>query len=102
VWLVVWGRHGPVVVDLLTHDVKDLTPFAGEQAQLREVSPKLLHEIVVALNHRHPQWHDLYRIHIVTGEMALLDDWPTVAHEVAITTAYEKSFAIFSRVSGRF
>jgi hypothetical protein len=26
---------------------------------------------------------------------------PTVAHELAITTAYEKRFAIFSRVSGR-
>jgi hypothetical protein len=27
---------------------------------------------------------------------------PTVAHELAITTAYEKSFAIFSRVSLHF
>jgi dipeptidyl aminopeptidase/acylaminoacyl peptidase len=59
-------------VDLHTSAVKDLTPFAGVQAQLSEVSPKFPHEIVVGLNHRNPQWHDLYRIHIDTGEMVLL------------------------------
>jgi dipeptidyl aminopeptidase/acylaminoacyl peptidase len=59
-------------VDVQTSTVKDLTPFAGVQAQIIEVSPKFPHEVLVGLNHRDPQWHDVYRIHIVTGEMILL------------------------------
>src|SRR4029434_8474251 len=59
-------------VDVQTCAVKDLTPFAGVQAQLIEVSPKFPHEVLVGLHHRNPQWHAVYRIHIVTGEMSLL------------------------------
>jgi len=59
-------------VDLQTGAVKDLTPFEGAQAQLALASPKFPEEIVVGLNNRDTQWHDIYRIHIVTGEMSLL------------------------------
>jgi dipeptidyl aminopeptidase/acylaminoacyl peptidase len=59
-------------VNLQTQAVKDLTPFTGVQAQLTEVSPKFPEEVVVGLNQRDPQWHDLYRIQIITGEMTLL------------------------------
>lgn len=59
-------------MDLQTGAVKDLTPFEGAQAQLALASPKFPEEIVVGLNNRDTQWHDIYRIHIVTGEMSLL------------------------------
>ena len=59
-------------VELRSRAVKDLTPFTGVQAQLTEVSPKFPEEVVVGLNQRNPQWHDLYRIQIITGEMTLL------------------------------
>ncbi len=60
-------------VDLATDEVKDLTPFEGTQAQIEAVSHRLPQEVVVGLNNRDPQWHDLYRINLVTGEMTLLE-----------------------------
>lgn len=59
-------------VDLQAEAIKDLTPFEGARAQLSQISPKFPEEVVVGLNHRNPQWHDMYRINIITGEMSLL------------------------------
>ena len=39
---------------------------------MTQISPKFPQEVVVGLNNRDPQWHDIYRIHIITGEMSLL------------------------------
>jgi dipeptidyl aminopeptidase/acylaminoacyl peptidase len=59
-------------VDLQSDAVQDLTPFEGVQSRLVEVSPKYPTEVIVGLNQRHPQWHDLYRVNLVTGERTLL------------------------------
>ena len=59
-------------VDLRSNAVQDLTPFEGVQARLIEVSPKYPGEVIAGLNHRNPQWHDIYRINLVTGERTLL------------------------------
>ena len=59
-------------VDLATGSARDLTPFDGVQTQLNAVSHKLPEEVVVGLNNRNPQWHDIYRINLVTGKMTLL------------------------------
>jgi len=60
-------------VDLTTDEVKDLTPFEDVQTQLRSVSHKFPEEVIAGLNNRVPQWHDLYRINVVTGEMMLIE-----------------------------
>jgi len=60
-------------VNLATDEVKDLTPFEGVQTQIKNVSPKLPDEVVVGLNNRNPQWHDIYRINIHTGAMVQLE-----------------------------
>ena len=60
-------------VNLVTDDIKDLTPFEGVQTQLKNVSPRLPDEVVVGLNNRNPQWHDIYRINIHTGIMVQLE-----------------------------
>ena len=60
-------------VDLTTDEVKDLTPFEDVQTQLKSVSHKFPEEIIAGLNNRVPQWHDLYRINVVTGEMTLIE-----------------------------
>ncbi len=60
------------VVDLKTGAVKDLTPFEDVQARLQQISPKFPNEILVSINNRDPQFHDIYRVDIVTGEMKLL------------------------------
>ncbi|MCD5415552.1 S9 family peptidase [Candidatus Bipolaricaulota bacterium] len=59
-------------VDLTTNQTKDLTPLEGVHAQIQQVSHKMPHEIIVALNDRDPQFHDLYLIDIKTGERRLI------------------------------
>lgn len=51
-----------------TGETIDLTPIEGVNAQLQGVSPEFPEEILVGLNDRDPQRHDIYRIHIGTGE----------------------------------
>ncbi|MBY0263037.1 MAG: S9 family peptidase [Phycisphaerales bacterium] len=52
--------------------VKDLTPIPGVQARVEAVSRKFPGEIVVGLNDRDPQLHDLYRIDLASGKRTLL------------------------------
>ncbi|GAB4580103.1 MAG: S9 family peptidase [Anaerolineales bacterium] len=59
-------------VNITTQTEIDLTPFEGVAAQLNSLSHKHPAEALVALNNRNPQWHDLYRIHLLTGERTLL------------------------------
>jgi dipeptidyl aminopeptidase/acylaminoacyl peptidase len=59
-------------VNLATNETKDLTPFEGVAAQIQEVSDKFPNEILVALNNRDPQFHDIHRVNIDTGAMSLV------------------------------
>ena len=59
-------------VDIATGATLNLTPFEGVQTRLNRVSPRCPDEVVAGLNHRLPQWHDLYRINVVTGAMTPL------------------------------
>lgn len=59
-------------VDLATGQTKDLTPIPKVAAQIDAVSEKFPQEILVGLNDRDPQFHDVYRVNIVTGERRLL------------------------------
>jgi dipeptidyl aminopeptidase/acylaminoacyl peptidase len=61
-------------VDLNTGQNKDLTPLEGVNAQIQEVSFKFKDEILVGLNDRNPQFHDIYKINIITGEKMLLQE----------------------------
>ena len=51
---------------------KDLTPTEGVQARIEGVSQKFPDEVLVGLNDRNPQLHDIYRVNIETGEKSLL------------------------------
>jgi dipeptidyl aminopeptidase/acylaminoacyl peptidase len=59
-------------VDLTTGSTSDLTPIDGVQVQPRGFSHKFPHEIVAGINDRDEQFHDLYRINILSGERTLL------------------------------
>ena len=59
-------------VDLASGETRDLTPFDKVAAQIQGVSEKFPDEILVALNDRNPELHDLYRINIRTGTRTLL------------------------------
>lgn len=82
-----WKIHA---VDLASGTDRDLTPFSEIQgpdgkpimlpsgkplrpaAQIEATSAKFPTEIIVGLNNRNPEFHDLYRVNITTGAMTLL------------------------------
>ncbi len=59
-------------VTIETGEVRDLTPWEGAQARIQGVSVKHPTEILVAVNNRVPQFHDLYRVNVLTGESELV------------------------------
>lgn len=59
-------------VDLTSGATLVLTPVEGTQARLQQSSPDFPDELLVALNDRVPELHDIYRINIRTGERQLV------------------------------
>lgn len=59
-------------VELPSEQVKDLTPLEGVHAQIQGISERRPTEILVGLNDRVPQWHDVYRLNLETGERQLI------------------------------
>lgn len=59
-------------VDLTTNETRDLTPLAGVQARIERISYLHPNEILLSLNQRNPQFHDLYQVNFITGERQLV------------------------------
>ncbi len=59
-------------VNLRSGKILDLTPFEGVRAEIRAISINHPHEAIIALNKRDPEYHDLYRLNIETGNMTLI------------------------------
>ena len=66
-----WRLYG---VDLRTGEAKDLTPLDGVQARIQQRSPSTPGEILVGLNDRRKDLHDIYRLDIATGERTLVQE----------------------------
>ena len=52
---------------------QDLTPLPGVQAQVIGLSHERPGVVLVSLNDRAPEWHDVYEIDIATGERRLVE-----------------------------
>ena len=61
-------------VDLTTGETMDMTPLENVQARMQQVSPKYPEEALVLLNARNPQFHEIYRVNIYTGERELVQE----------------------------
>lgn len=59
-------------VDINTGAVVDLTPIDGIAAQIENASLKFPGELLVGINDRNPQFHDVYRVDVATGKRELL------------------------------
>jgi len=59
-------------VTLETGDVVDLTPGEKVQARIQQLSPQHPDEVLLALNDRDPQYHDVYRVALPNAERTLL------------------------------
>ncbi|MFN2158286.1 MAG: TolB family protein, partial [Anaerolineae bacterium] len=66
-------------VDLVQGAVRDLTPLEGVQARIQQLSHKHPDELLVALNDRDEELHDLYRLDLRTGERTLVQENPGYA-----------------------
>jgi dipeptidyl aminopeptidase/acylaminoacyl peptidase len=58
-------------VDLETNQRRDLTPFEGIQARIEATSKRHPDYILVGMNQRDEQLHDVYRLDLATGELTL-------------------------------
>lgn len=59
-------------VNLSSGQVKNLTPFEGVKANIKALSPRFPSEAVISLNKRDPEYNDLYKLNITTGNLSLL------------------------------
>lgn len=58
---------------------KNLTPLKGVRAELDAVSHRFPEELLVGLNDRNPQLHDLYRVNLLSGQRKLIQENPGYA-----------------------
>ena len=65
------------------HGRRDLTPFDGIQARIIATRKRRPTEILVGMNADNPQLHDVYRLDLVTGELAKEIENPGFAGWVA-------------------
>lgn len=86
-------------VDLATNETRDLTPYDKVQAQIEAVSPKHPDSIIVGLNDRDPELHDLYRIDLATGAREMLQRNDGYAGFV-VDDDYQVRFAVKMREDG--
>jgi dipeptidyl aminopeptidase/acylaminoacyl peptidase len=54
----------------------DLTPMEGIQARIQQVSHKFPDEVLLAINDRDKQLHDVYRVNLKTAERTLVEKNP--------------------------
>jgi dipeptidyl aminopeptidase/acylaminoacyl peptidase len=62
-----WRLHD---VDTATLQRRDLTPFDGVQARIIAMERKFPTDVLIGLNRDNPELHDVYRLDLVTGELA--------------------------------
>src|SRR5829696_993470 len=63
-------------VDPATKETRDLTPFENVQARPLEKNKHFPDELLVELNRRDPQLHDVHRLNLATGELELVAENP--------------------------
>ncbi|MDH5822463.1 S9 family peptidase [Luteimonas sp. RD2P54] len=61
-------------VDLESGESRDLTPFENTRAFVSGVSHLHPESVLVSMNDRDPQWHDLYRVDLASGERTLVEE----------------------------
>ena len=62
--------------NIATGETRDLTPFEKVNSQILSVNEKTPDEILIGINNRNPQLHDVYRIALSTGERTLVEENP--------------------------
>src|SRR5690606_35664579 len=87
-------------VDLETGWSRDLTPYETTTAQVVGVSGRHPGTVLVGMNDRDPQWHDLYRVDLASGERSLVEKNTDQIGEYVADADYNLRFATRSRPDG--
>jgi len=61
-------------VNLKSKKIKDLTPFPKVRADIIKASINHPNEILIGLNRRNSEWHDVYRLNITSGKITLIEE----------------------------
>ena len=64
--------RGRILMATVKGDVHDMTPLKKVQARIQAVSHKFPGEILIAVNDRSPELHDIYRLDLDTGKRELV------------------------------
>ncbi|HKJ17282.1 MAG TPA: S9 family peptidase [Xanthomonadales bacterium] len=88
-------------VDLESGEITDLTPYAGVQAQVLAQSEDHPGIVVVGINDRDPQWHDVYSVDLATAERTLLAEATGFA-QILVDNALQVRLAVQPTPSGGF
>lgn len=86
-------------VDLASGKQRDLTPLDDVAAEIAAVSHRFPEEILVGLNDRDPQLHDIHRVNITTGEKSLVEENPGF-ESYEIDEDYQIRFAVSYQPDG--
>ena len=87
-------------VDLTSGESRDLTPYEKTTAQVVGVSDRHPDTVLVGMNDRDPQWHDLYRVDLASGERSLVERNTRQIGEYVADADYSLRFATRSRPDG--
>jgi dipeptidyl aminopeptidase/acylaminoacyl peptidase len=87
--------------DVATAAVKDLTPFDKTQGRIQELSEKFPKTVAIGTNDRDAQYHDLYRVDIVSGQRTLLQKNDGFA-DFVVDPALKVRYALKQRSDGGF
>jgi dipeptidyl aminopeptidase/acylaminoacyl peptidase len=58
-------------VDLLTWEIRDLTPYENVQVQVLEYNKHFPNDMLIAMNHENEQLHDAYHLDVASGKLTL-------------------------------
>jgi dipeptidyl aminopeptidase/acylaminoacyl peptidase len=87
-------------VDLKSGESRDLTPYEKTTAQVVGVSDLHPDTILVGMNDRDAQWHDLYSVDLATGERSLVEKNTQQIGEYVAGADYSLRYASRSRPDG--
>jgi Tol biopolymer transport system component len=61
-------------IDPAGRELRSLTPFDGVRAQVQHVSPRHPGNLLIGLNRRRPEYHDIFNLDLKSGELVLVEE----------------------------
>jgi dipeptidyl aminopeptidase/acylaminoacyl peptidase len=87
-------------VDVASGESRDLTPFEATTARVVGISERHPDALLVGMNDRDAQWHDLYRVDLVSGERSLVEQNTQQVGSYVVDADYTLRFATRARPDG--